>query len=189
MMHALSGKRIAILAMDGVEQVELTVPRQALIDAGAQVDVVSPKQGEIQGWNHYERGDKIHVDRPLDRANAGDYDALQLPGGVQNPDYLRMIPAAVSFVKDFIDAGKPVASICHGPWMLIEADAVRHKTVTSWPSLKTDLRNAGATWKDQEVVRDGRIVTSRMPADIPAFNDQMIDLFASVKSMSESSTR
>jgi protease I len=189
MNQALAGKRIAILATDGVEQVELLKPRQALMDAGAQVDVVSPKQGQIQGWNHDQRGDQIPVDQPLDQANPGDYDALQLPGGVQNPAHLRMMPEAVSFVRSFFDAGKPVAAICHAPWMLVEADVVRGKTVTSWPSLKTDLRNAGGNWQDQQVVRDGLLVTSRKPDDIPAFNQQMIDLFATARSTAASATR
>jgi deglycase len=174
----LDGKRIAILATDGVEQVELLQPRQALQQAGAQTEVVSPKSGQIKGWNFTEWGQEIPVDRQLDQANADDYDALMLPGGVMNPDKLRMIPEAVAFVTQFFQAGKPVAAICHGPWMLIEADAVRGKTVTSWPSLKTDLRNAGGRWVDQEVVREPGMVTSRKPDDIPAFNQQMIDLFA-----------
>lgn len=189
MNQALSGKRIAILATDGVEQVELLKPRQALMEAGARVDVIAPKQGQIQGWNHDRRGDQIAVDRSLDQANPDEYDALELPGGVQNPDFLRMNPNAVAFVKRFFDANKPVAAICHGPWMLVEAGVVRGKTLTSWPSLQTDLRNAGATWQDREVVRDGRLVTSRKPDDIPAFNEQMIDLFASATSPAGSATR
>lgn len=176
--NALSGKRVAILATDGVEQVELQQPRQALIDAGAQAQVVSPKSGQIKAWNHTNWGDSINVDIPLAQANPDDFDALLQPGGVMNPDFLRMDPQAVSFVRAFFNANKPAAVICHGPWMLIEADVVRGRTVTSWPSLKTDLRNAGANWVDQEVVVDNGLVTSRKPDDIPAFNRKMIEEFA-----------
>jgi protease I len=176
--NALSGKRVAILATDGVEQVELQQPRQALIDAGAQAQVVSPKSGQIKAWNLTNWGDSIKVDIPLAQANPDDFDALLQPGGVMNPDFLRMDPQAVSFVRAFFNANKPAAVICHGPWMLIEADVVRGRTVTSWPSLKTDLRNAGANWVDQEVVVDNGLVTSRKPDDIPAFNRKMIEEFA-----------
>jgi deglycase len=172
----LHGKKIAILATDGFEQAELLEPRKALDQAGAKTQVVSPKHGKIRGWNHKDWGQEISVDVPLKSAKAEDYDALLLPGGVMNPDQLRMIPEAVAFVKHFTDAGKPVAAICHGPWTLIEAGAVRGKTITSWPSLKTDLKNAGATWQDKEVIRDGNLVTSRKPDDIPAFNKEMIRL-------------
>jgi protease I len=177
-MESLQGKKVAILVTDGFEQVELTEPRKALDQAGAKTEVVSPAQGQVKGWNHTEWGDKIPVDVPLQQAKPGDYDALLLPGGVMNPDHLRMNPDAVRFVKSFVDAGKPIAAICHGPWTLIEAGAVRGKKMTSWPSLQTDLRNAGANWVDQQVVHDGNLVTSRKPDDIPAFNREMIGLFA-----------
>jgi protease I len=172
----LHGKKIAILATDGFEQAELLEPRKALDQTGAKTQVVSPKDGKIRGWNHKDWGQEVSVDVPLKSAKPEDYDALLLPGGVMNPDQLRMIPEAVAFVKHFTDAGKPVAAICHGPWTLIEAGAVRGKTITSWPSLKTDLKNAGATWQDKEVIRDGNLVTSRKPDDIPAFNKEMIRL-------------
>ena len=173
----LHGKKIAILATDGFEQAELLEPRKALDQTGAKTQVVSPKDGKIRGWNHKDWGQEVSVDVPLKSAKPEDYDALLLPGGVMNPDQLRMIPEAVAFVKHFTDAGKPVAAICHGPWTLIEAGAVRGKTITSWPSLKTDLNNAGATWQDKEVIRDGNLVTSRKPDDIPAFKKEMIRLF------------
>jgi len=176
--NALNGKRVAILATDGVEQVELLQPRQALIDAGAQAQVVSPKSDQIKAWNVTNWGDQIKVDIPLSQANPDDFDALMQPGCVMNPDFLRMDPDAVNFVRAFFNANKPAAVICHGPWMLIEADVVRGRTVTSWPSLKTDLRNAGANWVDQEVVVDNGLVTSRKPDDIPAFNQKMIEEFA-----------
>jgi len=173
----LSGKRVAILATDGVEQVELTEPRKALDDAGATTVVVSPKEGKIKGWQHDHWGDEIPVDKALSDASADDFDALMLPGGVMNPDRLRMDKQAVQFVKAFFKAGKPVAAICHGPWLLVEADAVRNRAVTSWPSLQTDIRNAGGDWVDREVVTDMGLVTSRKPDDIPAFNRKMIEEF------------
>jgi protease I len=178
MANELSGKRVAILVTDGFEQVELTEPRKALEQAGANTEVVSPTQGRVKGWNHTEWGDEIQVDRPLDVANAGDYDALLLPGGVMNPDSLRMNTRAVQFVKSFFTENKPVAAICHGPWLLVEADVVRNRTVTSWPSLQTDIRNAGGNWVDREVVVDNGMVTSRKPADIPAFNKKMLEEIA-----------
>jgi len=174
---ALKGIKVAILATDGVEQVELLKPRQALEEAGAQTAVVSPKSGKIKGWNHTEWGEQIPVDHELGNVSPNDFDALLLPGGVLNPDKLRMEPQAVQFVKAFFTAGKPVAAICHGPWMIIEAGAAKGKQITSWPSLQTDLRNAGANWVDQEMVRDGNLVTSRKPDDIPAFNRGIIELF------------
>jgi deglycase len=174
----LNGKRVAILATDGVEQVELTEPRKALEDAGSTVQLVSPKRGKIKGWQHDHWGDELKVDVLLDEARAENFDALMLPGGVMNPDQLRMNPKAVQFVKSFFLAGKPVAAICHAPWMLVEADVVRGRTVTSWPSLRTDLRNAGAHWVDREVVTDEGLVTSRKPDDIAAFNKKMIEEFA-----------
>ena len=178
MEKRLAGKKVAILVAEGFEQVELTGPRRALDDAGAETKIVSPDRGEVQGWNHYDKGDKFKVDVPLAEADAQNFDALLLPGGVANPDQLRMKPEAVRFVKAFFDAGKPVASICHGPWTLIEAGAVRGRTLTSWPSIKTDLINAGAEWVDREVVTDNGLVTSRKPDDIPAFNEKMIEEFA-----------
>jgi protease I len=177
----LSGKRVAILATDGVEQVELTEPRKALDQAGAKTVVVSPKNGKIKGWQHDHWGDEIPVDVPLEQASADTFDALLLPGGVMNPDHLRMNKKAVQFVKSFFEAGKPVAAICHGPWLLVEADVVRGRTVTSWPSLQTDLRNAGADWVDREVATDEGLVTSRKPDDIPAFSSKMIEEFAEGK--------
>ena len=168
-------KRIAILATDGFEQSELMAPRQALKDAGFKVDVVSLKAGSIRGWKDKNWGDEVSVDVELSKASSDDYDALVLPGGVINPDKLRMEPAAVDFVRSFDQAGKPLAAICHGPWLLAEAGAVEGRQVTSWPSLHTDLVNAGAEWKDAEVVTDGHIITSRKPDDIPAFNQAIID--------------
>jgi protease I len=181
MSDKLKNKRVAILATDGVEQVELIEPKKALEEAGAQTDVVSPKDGKIKGWNHTDWGKEIPVDINLKSADHNNYDALLLPDGVMNPDTLRMDLAAVQFVKSFLDSGKPVAAICHGPWLLVEADAVRGRKVTSWPSLRTDIRNAGGEWTDQEVVTDNGLVTSRKPADIPAFNRKMIEEFAEGK--------
>ena len=178
MADQLKGKRVAVLATHGFEQDELLKPRAALQDAGATVDIVSPESGRIRGWKHMQWGEEVTVDRPLQQANAETYDALLLPGGVMNPDRLRMNPQAVQFVKRFFDDGKPIAVICHGPWTLVEADVVRGLTMTSWPSLKTDLTNAGAKWVDQEVVVDRGIVSSRKPDDIPAFNKKMIEEFA-----------
>ena len=174
----LQGKRVAILATDGVEQVELTEPRKALDDAGAYTVVVSPKRGKIKGWQHDHWGDEILVDEELDTARADDFDALMLPGGVMNPDRLRQNERAVQFVRRFFELGKPVAAICHAPWMLVEAGVVKGKTVTSWPSLRTDIENAGGDWVDREVVTDEGLVTSRKPEDIPAFNRKMLEEFA-----------
>lgn len=179
MAKPLSGKKVAILLTNGVEQSELTEPRKALQEAGAEAEIISPADGEIQAMKHTEKGDTFKVDVALSDADPDDYDALLLPGGVANPDELRTIPEAVSFVKAIFDKGKPVAAICHGPWMLVEADVVRGHTLTSWPSLKTDIRNAGATWVDREVVQDGRLTTSRKPDDIPAFVGEMVASFAS----------
>ena len=176
--NTLSGKRVAILATDGVEQIELIEPRKALDAAGATTKVVSLKSGSIKGFNHDKPGDDIRVDTVLGSTSADDFDALLLPGGVANPDKLRTIPAAVDFVRAFFEAGKPVAAICHGPWLLVEADVVHGRNVTSWPSLRTDLKNAGANWTDSEVVTDHGLVTSRKPSDIPAFNKKMIEEFA-----------
>jgi len=177
-MAQLEGLKVAILVAEGFEQVELTAPRKALDEAGAKTFIVSPAKGEVQGWKHFDKADKFKVDVPLDQANAADFDALQLPGGVANPDQLRTNPKAVQFVRAFFDAGKPVAVICHGPWTLIDAGVVKGRTVTSWPSLRTDLTNAGAKWVDQEVVVDNGLVTSRKPDDIPAFNSKMLEEFA-----------
>ena len=174
----LTNKKIAILVADGFEQVEMTEPRKALLEAGADVQIVSPKADSVQGWNHYDKGDRFPVDVKLEQANPEDYDALVLPGGTVNPDQLRINDQAVQFIKAFVQSSKPVAAICHGPWTLIEADAVKGRKVTSWPSLQTDLKNAGAQWVDQEVVVDRGLVTSRNPQDIPAFNQQMIAAFA-----------
>lgn len=171
----LSGKKIAILATDGFEQVELTEPRKALDEAGAQTVVIAPKEGEIKGWNTKEWGESVSVDQTLEQASPEEFDALVLPGGVMNPDHLRMNSDAVDFVRDFAETGKPIAAICHGPWMLVEAGLVQGKTMTSWPSLHTDLANAGANWVDQEVVSDGQFITSRKPDDIPAFSRRLID--------------
>ncbi|HEY0459021.1 MAG TPA: type 1 glutamine amidotransferase domain-containing protein [Pyrinomonadaceae bacterium] len=174
----LDGVRVAILATDGFEQSELFEPKKALEEAGAEVSIVSLQTGEIKGWNHTNWGASIDVDLTVAEANADDFDALQLPGGVMNPDKLRMNEQAVNFVKAFFDAGKPVGAICHAPWTLIEAGVVSGKTVTSWASLRTDLENAGATWVDEEVVTDNGLVTSRKPDDIPAFNEKIIEEFA-----------
>jgi protease I len=182
MSTKLAGKRIAILATDGVEQVELTEPRKALDAAGAKTEVVSPAKGKLQAWRHLEKGEQIPVDVELDSADPNNYDALVLPGGVANPDQLRMIPKAVRFVRSFFDEGKPVGAICHAPWMLVEADVVRGRSLTSWPSLHTDLKNAGAQWVDREVVEDNGLVTSRKPDDIPAFSKKLIELFGQARS-------
>ena len=176
--NTLQGQKVAILVTDGFEQVELIEPRQALEQAGANTHVVSPADEKVKGWNLKEWGEEVPVDVPLASANPDEFDALLLPGGVMNPDHLRMNPQAVEFVKQFVNSGKPIAAICHGPWTLIEADAVRGRTITSWPSLRTDLKNAGANWVDAEVIRDNRFVTSRKPDDIPAFNREMIQLFS-----------
>lgn len=173
----LQGLRVAILVTDGFEQVEMTKPREALKNAGAETHLIAPHSGEVQGMNHDEKGDKFPVDRTLDSADPADYDALLQPGGVANPDRLRMIPKAVQFVKAFCEHSKPMAVICHGPWMLVEAGVVKGRTLTSWPSLQTDIRNAGGNWVDREVVVDRNIVTSRKPDDLPAFNREMINVF------------
>jgi protease I len=189
MPDTLKGKNIAILATDGFEQSELEKPKQALEEAGARTQVVSPKDDKIKGWDKKDWGKEVKVDVPLHSANSSQYDALLLPGGVMNPDQLRMNPEAVRFLKSFFDEGKPVASICHGPWMLVEADALRGRTVTSWPSLKTDIKNAGGTWVDQEVIVSNGVVTSRNPDDIPAFNREMISLFSKGSQQSGTSGR
>jgi protease I len=178
MAERLRGKRVAALVADGFEQVELTEPVKALRDSGATVEIVSPHAGKVKGWQHTKWGDELDVDTPLERARPNDYDALLLPGGVMNPDRLRANPKAVEFVRAFVSADKPIAAICHGPWTLVDADAVKGRRMTSWPSLRTDLRNAGANWVDEPVVVDRGLVTSRKPDDIPAFNEKMIEEFA-----------
>jgi protease I len=177
-MADLRGKRIAFLATDMVEQVELTEPWKAVEQAGADIDLVSLEEGEIQGFNHYDKADKFSVDRTVEDASAEDYDALVLPGGVGNPDTLRTDENAVRFVREFFDAGKPVAAICHAPWMLVEAEVARGRKLTSFWSIKTDVKNAGGNWVDEEVVLDGNLVTSRSPRDIPAFNKTLLEEFA-----------
>jgi protease I len=179
--ETLKGKRVAILATDGFEQVELTEPKKALENAGANTQIVSPKDGQIKGWNHTDWGDSVKVDVNLKSAKPENYDALLLPGGVMNPDRLRMEPAAIQFAKAFFEAHKPVAAICHGPWLLVEAGVLKGRKLTSWPSLKTDITNAGGQWTDQEVVTDHGLVTSRKPDDIPAFNEKIIEEFAEGK--------
>lgn len=174
----LKGKKVAILATDGFEQDELLSPLQALREAQADAKIVSPARDQIKAWKHTDWGQTVKVDVPLEKARPDDFDALLLPGGVINPDHLRREPAAVRFVKSFVEAGKPVAAICHGPQMLIEADAVRGRKLTSFASIKTDLKNAGAQWVDQEVVVDNGLVTSRSPDDLPAFNAKMIEEFS-----------
>ena len=178
MDNKLKGKKVAILVADGFEQIELTAPREALEAAGASIEIVSPADKEVQGWNHDEKADVFIVDMPLTRARSDDYDALLLPGGVRNPDQLRQLTRALEFVDGFFATGKPLAAICHAPWTLIDAGVVDGRKMTSWPSLKTDLRNAGADWVDRDVVVDKGLVSSRKPADIPAFNKKMIEIFA-----------
>jgi protease I len=181
MEQKLSGKKIAILVTDGFEQVELTEPKQALEQAGAVTQIISPKPDWVKGWNHTVWGDEYTVDVPLEQANADNYDALLLPGGVMNPDKLRRNERALKFVKSFFDAGKPVAAICHGPWILIDAGVAKNRKLTSYESIQMDLKNAGARWVDEEVVVDNGLVTSRKPDDIPAFNRKIIEEFAEGK--------
>lgn len=178
MTQALNQKKIAILIADGFEQVEMTEPRKALDNAGAQTYIISPNGDTVQGWNHFDKGNTFPVDVTISSANPADYDALLLPGGVANPDQLRVNEKAVQFVQAFFTAGKPVAAICHAPWTLIEAAVVKDRHLTSWSSLQTDLKNAGAHWVDQEVVIDRGLITSRNPQDIPAFNRAIIEAFA-----------
>jgi protease I len=178
MAGPLQGKKIAFMATTGVEQVEYTEPRKAVEQAGAQAELISLQPGEIQAWNHFDHADMFPVDKTVDQANAGDYDALVLPGGVANPDQLRVDPKAVAFARAFFESGKPVGVICHGPWTLIDADVVRGRTITSWPSLKTDLRNAGANWVDEECINDSGMVSGRKPADLPAFCAKIVEEFA-----------
>jgi protease I len=181
MAQTLKGKKIAFLATDMFEQVELTEPWKAVEQAGGTPELISLKPGEIQGFNHYDKADKFKVDKTVEEVSASDYDGYVQPGGVGNPDTLRMDENAVNFVREFFEQGKPVAVICHGPWMLVEAGVVRGRKVTSWPSLQTDIRNAGGNWVDEEVVVDNGLVTSRKPDDLPAFNKKMIEEFAEGK--------
>jgi len=178
MAEELKGRTIAVLATDGFEQVELTEPVKALKQAGARVEVVSDKEHEIQGFKHHDKADKLPVDTTLKDAAPNDFDGLVLPGGVINPDALRLVPAAIDFIRHFVKQKKPIAAICHGPWTLIDAGGVKGKTMTSWPSLKADLSNAGAKWVDEQVVADANLVTSRKPDDLPAFNKKMIEEFS-----------
>ncbi|HEU5214479.1 MAG TPA: type 1 glutamine amidotransferase domain-containing protein [Gaiellaceae bacterium] len=178
MADTLKGKKVAILAADMFERVELEEPRKALEAEGADIDIVSIHDGEIEGFDHFEPANKVQVDKTVEEVSPGDYDALLVPGGVGNPDQLRGDENAVAFVRGFHRAGKPMAVICHGPWMLVESGAVRGKRVTSWPTLETDIRNAGGEWVDEEVVVDGSLVTSRKPDDIPAFNREMLRIFS-----------
>jgi protease I len=175
MADRLSGRKVAFLATDGVEQIELTEPWKAVEEEGGDPELVSLRDGEIQGFEHLDKADTFQVDRTVADASESDYDGLVLPGGVANPDFLRLSEDAVRFTRSFFEAGKPVAAICHGPWMLVEADVVRDRTVTSWPSLKTDLRNAGGDWVDEEVHVDSGLVTSRKPDDLPAFCDKLVE--------------
>jgi protease I len=177
MADKLSGKKVAILVTDGFEQVEMTEPRRALQDAGAETKIVSIKSGQIQGMNHADKGDKFDVDLTLDEARPDDFDALLIPGGLMNPDTLRSTPEALDFTRHFFENDKPTAAICHGPWVLIDAGVVRGRRLTSWPNIKTDVRNAGGNWVNEEVVVDNGLVTSRKPDDIPAFNRKMIEEF------------
>ena len=181
MADKLQGKRVAFLATDMVEQVELTEPWKAVEQAGGTPELISLEEGEIQGFNHYDKGDTFRVDKTVEEASASDYDALVLPGGVGNPDTLRGDENAVAFVREFFEQAKPVGAICHGPWMLVEAGVVRGRKVTSWPTLQTDIRNAGGEWVDEEVVVDQGLVTSRKPDDLPAFNDKIVEEFCEGK--------
>ena len=181
MAENLSGKRIAFLAADGVEQVELTQPWEAIKEAGAEVELISIKSGEIQGVNHMDKGDTFPVDKLVSDVNANDYDGLVLPGGVANPDFLRMDDGAIKFTRAFFEQQKPVAAICHGPWTLVEAGVVEGRTLTSWPSIQTDIKNAGGNWVDEEVVVDEGFVTSRKPDDLDAFCAKAIEEFAEGK--------
>jgi protease I len=174
-MQKLNGRKVAILVEDGFEQIELTSPKMALEEAGATTHIISPKPDKVKGWQHTEWGDEFPVDVAIEQANANDYDALLLPGGVMNPDKLRTNKRAIQFVRNFFEQGKPVAAICHGPWVLVEADVVKGRKLTSYSSIQTDLKNAGANWVDQEVVVDHGLVTSRNPDDLPAFNRKLVE--------------
>jgi protease I len=175
----LRNRRVAVIATDGVEQVELVEPVRALEAAGAQVDLISLEAGEIQCFNHLDKGDRLPVDRTIEEARVGDYDGLLIPGGVANPDRLRQDEKVVALVREFVERDKPVAAICHGAWLLVEADVVRGRTLTSWPSLQTDIRNAGGSWEDRETVVDQKLLTSRKPADLPAFCEKLVTMLTS----------
>ena len=183
MSDKLKGRRIAVLATDGFEQAELAQPVDGLRAEGATVEVVSPKSGRIQGYNHHDKGDTFAVDRTLDDAQPAHYDALVLPGGVINPDMLRLEPKAIAFVRAFVQSGKTISAVCHGPWTLIDAGGVKGRKMTSWPSLKVDLANAGAQWVDEQVVVDGPLITSRKPDDLPAFVAQTVEALAKAKKL------
>lgn len=189
MAGKLDGKKVAILVTDGFEQVEMTKPREALDNAGAETKIVSIKSGKIQGMHHADKGEKFDVDLTLDDARPQEFDALMIPGGLMNPDTLRSTEEALEFTRHFFNEGKPVAAICHGPWVLIDAGVVRGRTLTSWPAIKTDVRNAGAKWVDEEVVVDNGLVTSRKPDDIPAFNKKMIEEFCEGRHPALAATR
>jgi protease I len=178
MAHELQGKKIAFIATEGVEQKELTEPWRAVEEAGATPELISIEPGEVEAWNHFDKGDKFPVDKTIEEARVDDYDGLVLPGGVANPDQLRADEKVVNFIREFAESGKPIGVICHGPWTLIEAGVVRDRTITSWPTLQTDLRNAGANWVDDEVVVDKGLVSSRKPDDLPAFNAKIVEEFA-----------
>ena len=182
------GKKVAILVADGFEQVEMTKPRQALEEAGAETKIISPSGNQIQGMNHADKGDKFDIDISLDDARPEEFDALMIPGGLMNPDQLRSTPEALKFTRHFFQEGKPVAAICHGPWVLIDAGVVRGRKLTSWPAIKTDVKNAGGNWVDEEVVVDNGLVTSRKPDDIPAFNEKMIEAFCEGRHQTPSRT-
>jgi protease I len=189
MASNLKGLKVAILIGNGFEQVEMTEPRKALEEAGAETGIISPNEGKVRGWKFTQWGDEFPVDRFLSNARPEDYDALLLPGGVMNPDKLRMQPKAVAFVKHFFSANKPVAVICHGPWTIIEAGEAKGRRIASWPSVKTDLKNAGAEWVDNEVVVDGKLVSSRKPDDIPAFNREMLRIFETARPQTQRAAR
>ena len=180
-MGKLDGKKIAFLFTDGVEQVELEKPLEAVKEEGADAELISLEEGEIQAFEHLDHGDKIKVDKAVSDVDASDYDGLVLPGGVANPDFLRGNEDAVNFVRSFVEQGKPIGAICHGPWTLVEADVVKGRTLTSWPTLQTDIRNAGGNWVDEEVHVDQGLVTSRKPDDLPAFNDKIVEEFCEGK--------
>lgn len=188
-MDTLQGVRVAILIDNGFEQVEMTEPRKALEDAGAEVRIVSPQSDQVRSWKFTEWGESYPVQEVLDRAQPSQFDALLLPGGVMNPDHLRLNPKAVAFVKAFFDASKPVAAICHAPWTIIETGVARGRKIASWPSVRTDLRNAGAEWVDSEVVVDGNLVSSRKPDDIPAFNREMLKLFGQAQGKAQAARK
>jgi deglycase len=188
-MASLEKIRVAILVDNGFEQAEMTEPRKALEETGAETVLVSPQKGQVRGWKMKDWGDEFPVQLSIDQARADSFDALLLPGGVMNPDHLRMNPDAVAFVRAFFDANKPVAAICHGPWTIVEAKAAKGRRIASWPSLSTDLKNAGAEWVDEQVVVDRNLVSSRKPDDIPAFNREMIRLFGQSRSQAKTAAR